>query len=190
VAAALTFAAGCGGGTRQDAGESEAIYSVAVPRATFPVRQDLAEHSEMRIVVRNLSSHTIPNIAATIQAAGGGTETDAFGYLTDAAGVQSRSRPVWVLDAGPRNGDTAAPNTWALGPLRPHRAKTFVWRVSAVRAGRYTLTYRLAGSLTGRSQLRLGDGSAPRGSFTVRVSRAPGQTRVTPGGKIVRVPAH
>ena len=189
TAATLALAAaGCGGGTRQDHGEAEATYPVTVPSATFPARQSLAEHTQMRIVVRNLGNRTIPNLAATIQAAGGGTETEAFGRLTDATGVASRSRPAWVVDDGPFNGDTAAPNTWALGPLRAHATKTFVWRVSAVRAGDYTLTYRLAGSLTGRSQLRLGNGGVPRGSFKVHVTAKPAQVRVTPAGKIVSVP--
>ena len=187
AAATLALASGCGGGARQDHGEAELKYPVAVPSATFPAHQSLAEHSEMRIVVRNLGSSTIPDLAATIQAAGGGTETEAFGFLTDASGVASRSRPAWVVNAGPYDGDTADPNTWALGPLRPHATKTFVWHVSAVRAGTYTLTYRLAGSLTGRSQLRLRDGRVPRDSFTVHVSNKPAQVRVTPDGRIVSV---
>lgn len=190
AAAALALAGGCGGGTRQDAGEQEATYPVAVAHASFPARQDLAEHAEMRIAVRNLGDRTIPNLAATIEAGGGGTEVDAFGYLTDAAGVASRSRPAWIVDEGPRGGDTAAPGTWALGPLRPHRTRTFVWHVSAVRAGSYTITYRLSGSLTGRSQLRLADGSAAGGRFIVRVNRRPAQVRVTADGRIVRVPPH
>jgi hypothetical protein len=142
----------------------------------------------MRIVVRNLGNRTIPDLAATIQAAGGGTETEAFGQLTDASGVASRSRPAWVVDDGPYGGDTSDANTWALGPLRAHATKTFVWHVSAVRAGSYALTYRLSGSLTGRSQLRLRDGGVPRGSFKVHVSAKPATVRVTPDGKIVSVP--
>jgi hypothetical protein len=188
AAATLALASGCGGGARQDHGEAEATYPVAVPSASFPTRQSLAQHSEMRIVVRNIGNRTIPDVAATIQAAGGGTETEAFGRLTDASGVASRSRPAWVVDDGPLDGDTADANTWALGPLRPHATRTFVWRVSAVRAGDYVLTYRLAGSLTGRSQLRLGDGRVPRGSFRVHVSAKPATVRVTPSGKIVSVP--
>ncbi len=189
TAAALTLAQGCGGGQRQDAGEQDARYPVEVASASFPRHQGLAEHSEMRIVVRNVGDHTIPNLAATIEAAGGsGTETEAFGYLSTDADLASRSRPVWVVDEGPRNGDTAYANTWAIGALRPHRAKAFVWRVSATRAGRYRLTYRLAGSLTGRSQLRLADGGVPAGSFAVEVTRKPREIRVTPDGRIVRLP--
>jgi len=185
-AVALVLAAGCGGGERQDAGEQDARYPVKVTSASFPNHQGLAEHSEMRIVVRNVGDRTIPNLAATIEAAGGGTETEAFGFLSGDADLASRSRPVWVVDEGPGGGDTAYANTWAIGALRPHRSKAFVWRVSATRAGRYRLTYRLAGSLTGRSQLRLSDGGVPGGSFAVEVTRKPREIRVTPDGRIVR----
>jgi hypothetical protein len=185
AAAALTLSAGCGGGTRQDAGEQDARYPVTVPSATFPARQTLAQDVAMRIAVRNIGTRTIPDVAATIEAAGSGTQAEAFARVSDAADLASRSRPVWIVNAGPFNGDTAYANTWALGPLGPNRTKTFVWRVTAVRTGSYTLVYRLSGSLTGRSQLRLGNGEPPHGSFTVNVSGRPGQVRVTPDGKIV-----
>jgi hypothetical protein len=190
AAVALALVAGCGsGGRRQDAGENAATYPVAVPSATFPAHQSLAQRSQMRIAVRNVGSRTIPNLAVTIEAAGGGTAIEAFGRALDEPGNATQSRPVWVVDQGPVNGDTSDANTWALGPLRPHRTATFVWNVAAVRSGHYVLTYRLAGSLTGRSQLRLEDGGIPRGSFKVYVTQAPAQVRVTPSGKIVPAPA-
>jgi hypothetical protein len=188
AAATLALASGCGGGARQDHGEAELNYLVAVPSATFPAKQSLAEHSEMRIVVRNLGRRTIPNLAATIGAAGGGTATEAFGFLTDAAGTASRSRPAWIVDDGPVDGDTADANTWALGRLRPHATRTFIWHVAAVRSGSYTLTYQLSGSLTGRSQLRLRNGDVPRNSFKVVVTRKAAQVHVAPDGKIVSTP--
>jgi len=186
--AALALTPGCGGGERQDAGEQDARFPVDVPSATFPRHQGLAEHTQMRIVVRNVGDHTIPNLAATIEAGGGGTETPAFGYLAGGTDLSSRGRPVWVVDAGPFGGDTAYANTWAIGALRPHRTKTLVWNVSATRAGHYRLTYRLAGSLTGHAQLRLADGGVPSGSFTVDVTPKPRRVRVTPDGRIVRLP--
>jgi hypothetical protein len=188
AAVALALAAGCGGGARQDAGERAASYPVAVPLATFPTRQSLAERTEMRIAVRNAGSDTIPNVAATIEAAGRGTTVEAFARHTDEPGVQSSSRPVWVVEAGPYSGEAANANTWALGPLRPGATKTFVWRLAAVEPGRYTLTYRLSGSLSGKSQLRLQGGAVPQGSFTVTIDAKPGRTRVLPDGRIVRVP--
>lgn len=189
AAVALTLAAGCGGDERQDAGEDDATYPVTLVSASFPARQQLAQRSELAIAVRNVGDRTIPDLAVTLEAVGGGTEVEAFGRLAEEAGLSSRSRPVWVLDEGPQSGDTAYANTWTLGPLRPDRTKTFRWRVAAVRAGRYALTYRLAGSLTGGSQLRLENGRIPRGRFDVVVSGKPAQVRVTPDGRILSQPA-
>ena len=56
-----------------------------------------------------------------------------------------------------------------------------------MRAGHYKLHYRLTGSTTGRSQLRLANGDAARGSFDVDVNGKPAVVRVTPDGKIVSV---
>jgi hypothetical protein len=188
AAVALALASGCGGGTRQDAGERALTYRVAVPHASFPAHQDLAERTAMRITVTNTGTRTIPNLTATIQAADRGTTVEAFGLHSEEGDLQSTSRPAWVVDIGPINGETAAPNTWALGRLRPRATKTFVWEVVAVHPGSYRLTYRLGGSLTGISKLELAGGGVPHGSFAVTISHRPAQVRVTPGGKIVRVP--
>ncbi len=188
AAVALALASGCGSGQRQDAGEEAATYPVVIADASFPARQTLAERSEMRIAVRNAGDRTIPNVAVTIEADGGGTAIEAFGRALDQPGNATQSRPVWIVDEGPVNGDTAYANTWALGPLRPKRTATFVWKVAAVRSGHYVLTYRLAGSLTGRSQLRRQDGGSPRGSFKVDVSQGAAQVKVTPDGRILSVP--
>jgi hypothetical protein len=189
AAALLALAGGCGGGTRQDAGEQGATYPVEVVRASFPSHQDLAQHAQLQIAVRNAGDRTIPDLAATIEAAGRGTSVAAFGRHAEGVGFASSSRPVWIVDAGPSGGDTAASNTWALGPLAPHRTRTFVWHLAAVEPGRYAITYRLSGSLSGKSQLSLPDGHAPQGTFTVAISPRAAQIRVTPGGRIVSVPA-
>lgn len=186
TAAVALALAGCGGSDDANV-EQAATYSVEIPHRSFPARQSLAERVELRIAVRNLSTRTIPNVAATIETGGGrdGTAVEAFGSRLDEPGLASRSRPVWIVDDGPLSGDTAYANTWALGPIRPHDTKTFTWSVVPVRAGRYTLDYRLTGSTSGRAQLRLANGDAAHGSFEVRVSGEPAQVRVTPGGRIV-----
>jgi hypothetical protein len=188
AAVALALGSGCGGGKRQDAGEARASYPVAVPAATFPAHQRLAQRSTLRIAVTNVGTRTIPNLAATIEAAGRGTTVEAFAGPAEAANVQSSSRPVWVIEDGPVNGDTSDANTWALGPLRPGATTTFAWRVAAVKPGRYHVTYRLSGSLTGLSTLRLRSGAVAQGSFAVAISGRPTQTQVRPDGTIVLVP--
>lgn len=189
AAVALTLAAGCGDGSGGGTDEQTALYPVAVPAATFPARQQLAEHVELRIAVRNTGRRTIPNVAAAIETDRNGTAVDAFGAASDEPQLASRSRPVWIVDEGPLSGDTAYPNVWALGAIAPGRTRTFSWRVVPVRSGRYQLRYRLFGSTSGDARLRLADGSAPHGAFTVRVSAAPPQVRVTGDGRVVRVPA-
>lgn len=188
--AAVAFAlAGCGGSSAP-APEASATYSVAIPVRSFPARQSLAEHVELRIDVTNKGTRTIPNVAATLETGSGrdGAAVVAFGSRLDEPGLASTSRPVWIVDDGPLSGDTAYANTWALGSIRPRHTRSFTWRVVPVRAGRYTLRYRLTGSTTGRSQLRLANGAAARGRFDVNVSGKPAEVRVTPDGRIVSVP--
>jgi hypothetical protein len=190
AAAAVALAlAGCGGADEPT--EQSITYSVAIPVRSFPAKQLLAQHVRLRIDVRNEGSRAIPNVAATLSTGGSadGTAVEAFGSELKGKGLASHSRPVWIVDDGPVSGDTAYANTWALGRIAPHKTRSFTWSVVPVRAGRYTLRYSLTGSTTGRSPLRLADGGAARGSFTVEVSGKPAQVRVTPGGRLVATPA-
>lgn len=161
-------------------------YSVSVPVRSFPARQLLAEHVQLRLDVKNESSRAIPNVAATISTGSGpnGAAVEAFGSRLEGKGLASHSRPVWVVDRGPVSGDSAYANTWTLGAIAPHQTRSFTWSVVPVRAGSYTLRYSLTGSTTGHSPLRLVDGGAARGAFTVRVNGKPPQVRVTPDGRI------
>ncbi len=186
AAAAVALAlAGCGGADEPQA-EQSMTYSVAIPVRSFPARQRLAKHVQLRLDVRNESSRAIPNVAATISSGGANAAAvEAFGSRLAGKGLASRSRPVWIVDDAPPSGETAYANTWALGAIEPHDTRSFTWSVVPVRAGSYTLRYSLTGSTTGRSPLRLADGGAARGSFAVRVSGKPAQVRVTQDGRIV-----
>lgn len=186
LAAGALALAGCGSSAPTP--EAAATYPVAT-QASFPARQSLAQHTELRLTVRNVGQRTIPDVVATLtmRGAADGTAVAAFGSHLAGSDLASHSRPVWIVDAGPVSGDTAYANTWALGAIRPHAARTFTWRVTPVRAGTYTIEYRLAGSTTGRSQLREANGDAARGALTVDVSGKAATVRVTPGGRIVSV---
>lgn len=186
AAAAVALAlVGCGGADKP--AEQSITYSVAIPVRSFPARQLLAEHVQLRIDVRNEGTRAIPNVAATISAGGGadGTAVDAFSSRLKGKDLASHARPVWIVDDGPASGDTAYANTWTLGAIEPHKTRSFTWSVVPVRAGRYTLRYSLTGSTTGRSPLRLANGGAAAGAFTVNVSGKPPQVRVTPAGRII-----
>lgn len=187
AAATLTFA-GCGGGERQDEGDVAGTFKVDVT-ADFPARQNLADETEMTITVKNRSGRTIPNLAATIQAAGDGTRAAAFATLDSTPGLSSASRPVWIVDHGPYSGDVAYTDTWALGPVPAGDERDFVWRVTAIKPGRYRLTYRLSGSLGSKARVVEGDGEPADGSFDVVIGRRPAQARVAANGDVVRVPA-
>jgi hypothetical protein len=186
MAVALALA-GCGGADKP--AERSMTYSVSLPVRSFPSRQLLAEHVQLRLDVKNEGSRTIPNVAATIATGSGphSASVTAFGSELEGKGLASHSRPVWIVDDGPVSGDTSYANTWTLGAIAPHRTRSFTWSVVPVRAGRYTLRYSLTGSTTGRSPLRLANGGAARGSFHVDVNGRAPTVHVTPDGRIVEV---
>jgi hypothetical protein len=170
--------AGCGGGTRQDADEPSGTFQVDVVRASFPTKQRLAEPERFVIAVRNSGTKAVPNVAVTVS---------SFSTRSDQAGLADPERAVWIIDDGPRGGDTAYTNTWALGRLAPGQTKRFVWRVTAVQPGTHTVKWQVAAGLNGKAKATLAGNRAPEGSFTVDVSSRPAQTRVDPQtGRVVR----
>ena len=184
--------ASCGGGERQDKDEAEAEgdYRVEVVDANFPTDQSLAESSELEITVRNAeSSRTVPNIAVTVK---------GFDTRLETRGIADPSRPVFVINGKPRNigtypeskeaapeGETAYTGTWALGPLRPGRQKTFKWNVTAVRAGPFRVSYEVAAGLHGKARAIGVGGKPPKGLFTGTVDAEAPKTRIAEDGRTV-----
>jgi hypothetical protein len=81
---------------------------------------------------------------------------------------------VWLLNEGPPNSTSALTNTWTVGPVPAGETRTLNWKVTAVRAGTYSLRYRVSAGLDGKAVAVSFDGSGPaKGSFIARVSRAP-----------------
>jgi hypothetical protein len=187
LSACAAFAAGCGGGTRQDAHEPDATFTVAVVHPSFPAVQAVARPATLTLAVHNTGSATIPNLAVTI---------DSFSYVSNFSELASSKRPIWVVEQGPGavpkrpvqsqavsppgGGQTAYVNTWALGPLAPARTQTFTWRVTPVKPGVYTVHYTIAAGLSGRSRARLAGGAIPHGHFTVAIATRPPATHVNP----------
>lgn len=187
VSAAAALAGGCGGGTRQDAHEPDATFTVAVINPSFPAVQAVARPTTMTLTVQNTSAATIPNVAITV---------DSFSYVSNFPELASSKRPIWVIEQGPGSvpkrpvksqaisppggGQTAYVNTWALGPLAPGRTQTFVWRVTPVKPGLYTVHYTIAAGLAGRSRARLAGGGVPHGHFKVLIAPRPPATHVNP----------
>ena len=178
--------AGCGGSPRQDEDEPDGSYRLEVTGARFPASQSIAESARMVVRVHNADSKTAPNVAVTVETDPGkpGSGTVAFGQRIDDARLSDPERPVWIVDEGPKGGDSAATNTWALGKLRAGQSKTFVWRVTAVVPGSYTIKYRISPGLNGRA--KLAGGGRTDGSFKVRIDDKPVPARVDDDGNVVR----
>jgi hypothetical protein len=162
---------GCGGGERQDKNEPSGTFDVRVVTASFPSLQHIADQSRMRIAVRNTGQQAVPNVAVTVH---GFTRRDTQPGLADP------SKPIWIVDRGPKGGDTAYVGTWALGRLAAGQTRTFEWRVTPIQPGNYKVSYEVAAGLNGKAKARGQGGNAPAGRFTVRVSGKPPQARVNP----------
>lgn len=191
VVAALV--SGCGG-SEQNAHEVKATYPVKIVKASFPSIQAIARNTKLVLKVRNTGTQTMPNVAVTL---------DSFSYVSTYPGLAANQRPVWIVNVGPGTvpkrpvqsvtvdppggGQTAYVNTWALGPLAPGASKTFVWRVTPVKAGIHSIGYVVAAGLNGNAHARVsrsgaleGAGGLPVGRFRVLVAGRPPPRYVNP----------
>jgi hypothetical protein len=192
AAACAGLAAGCGGGSMQDAHEAKGRFEMKIIGASFPSTQAVARPAQLVLRVRNTGAHTVPNVAVTV---------DSFSYTATTPELAANKRPIWAIEAGPGTkalspvesqevsppggGQTAYVNTWALGPLAPGATQTFIWKVVPVKAGKYTVSFALAAGLSGRATAVLHSGGAVHGRFAVNIAPAPPTTHVDPRtGKI------
>jgi hypothetical protein len=148
------------GAERQDEDEPKGTWKVRVTDASFPGRQRLADEVQLKITVKNEDTRAIPNLAVTV---------DGFNMRKDSPDLEERSRPVWVIDDGPVNSTTAFTNTWAVGAVPAGQTRTLVWKVAAVRAGTYSVRWKVAAGLNGKAKAAE-DGRPPGGQFIARVS--------------------
>ena len=156
---------GACGADKQDEDEPEGGIKVDVVSASFPGRQHLADEATLRIAIQNKDSREIPNLTVTV---------DGFGQRRDDPSLADPERPVWIVNEGPRNANSALTNTWTAGPVPAGETRTLNWKVTAVRAGTYSIRYRVAAGIHGKAIAESFDGSCPaKGSFIARVTRAP-----------------
>lgn len=189
----------CGGSDEpSDANEPAGTYRAKVVTAEFPTAQNLGQTSLMKLGVRNTGEEAIPAVAVTISIAGEEGQASAlpFGFRDPQPDLAQPDRPVWVLAAGyPKRAGDAAPGgaltssqkTFDLGRLEPGKTTEWVWKVSAVEAGRYAVLYRIDAGLSGTAKAETASGVAPGGSFAVRISTAPPNTIVTDSGEVVTI---
>ena len=90
---------------------------------------------------------------------------------------------------GPGGAATANKKTFDFGPLGPGETTTAIWQVTPVKAGDYTLTYRVDAGLGGEAKAVTSSGNPPEGSFHVNISDIPPRTRVNGKGEVVEIPA-
>jgi hypothetical protein len=192
----LTFAAcGGGGGERQDADEPSGKFPVDIAKAQFPTRQRLAETSYLRLAVKNTGQKTIPALAVTISIAGNQGEDSIrpFSIRSAQPGLAVPDRPVWILENGwpkyagssePAGAQTANEKTFDFGALKKGKTVDALWKVTAVKAGDYKLTYQVDAGLNGKAKAVTADGK-PAGSFVVQISDVPPQTGVNDKGEVV-----
>jgi hypothetical protein len=193
MTACLVIASGCGGGSRQDAGEAKRSFTMAIVSASFPTKQAVARPARMVLRVRNTGTRTVPDVAITV---------DSFNYTATTPELAANKRPVWAIEQGPGatasppvqsqevsapgSGQTAYVNTWALGRLAPGRTQTFSWLVVPVKPGAHTVRFAVAAGVAGRARAALSSGGAVQGRFTVNIAPAPPITHVDPKtGKLV-----
>lgn len=191
-------ACGGGSGSSEDSEERAGKYPVEISAAQFPTRQRLAQTSDLTIGVTNSGEKTLPAMAVTISLAGEAGESSIlpFSVRSSQVGLALPDRPVWVLEEGypklagedgPGGAETANKKTFDFGPLKAGESRTAVWRVTPVRAGDYTLTYRIDAGLGGKAKAVTSAGNAPEGSFVVNITDVPPRTRVNDQGQVVEI---
>ncbi len=196
---ALSIAA-CGGESSSDANEPAGKYAVKVTAASFPTEQKVGSTSLMKIGIRNTGDRTIPALTVNVSIAGkdGRGSTLPFAIRDPQPELAQPDRPVWVLaehypklagSAEPGGAETSNQKTFDFGPLKPGRSADTIWKLSAVRTGRYTLVYGIDAGLSGSARAETAGGVAPGGSFTVRIDSAPVDKEVTDSGQVIETPS-
>jgi hypothetical protein len=189
--------AACGGGS-SDANQPGGTYRVKVTDASFPTLQRLGQTSLLRLGIRNSGRKTLPALTVTFTVAGkeGVNSSLPFGVHDPQAGLALPDRPVWVLaqtyprfagSSKPGGATTSNRKTFDFGPLKPGATTEVVWKLSAVRAGKFTLLYSIDAGLSGSARALTTGNVSPGGSFATKITAALPNTEVTDNGEIVEI---
>jgi hypothetical protein len=188
----------CGGGDDSTTAEPSGSFDLRVTEASFPAKQRLGETSLLQLGIRNTGDRTVPTLAVTIGIAGKDGESSSlpFGIRSPQPELAQPDRPVWVLAATyprfagsskPGGATTANPKTFALGPLEPGETARAIWKLSAVKAGDWTLKYQVGVGLTGSAKAVTDGDVAPGGSFVAEITSELPETEVTDDGEVVEI---
>jgi hypothetical protein len=191
---------GACGESSSDANEPSGTYQVRVTEASFPAKQRLGQTSLMQLGVKNSGKKALPALAVTVSIAGkaGANSSLPFGVHDPQAGLSLPDRPVWVLaetyprlvgSSEPGGATTSNRKTFDFGPLKPGQTTRAVWKLSAVKAGHFTVLYRVNAGLSGSAKAETGkNGIAPGGSFVTEITQKLPETEVTDSGEVVEIP--
>jgi hypothetical protein len=188
--------AACGGESSSDANEQAGTYDVRVTHASFPTEQRLGQTSLLQLGVRNTGKETLPTLTVSISIAGkqGQASSLPFGVSDPQPGLAQPDRPVWVLaqtyprlvgSSDPGGASTSNRKTFSFGPLKPGATTEAVWKLSAVKAGKFTLLYDVGAGLSAEVKTRTAGGVAPGGSIATEITSALPDTEVTDSGEVV-----
>jgi hypothetical protein len=197
--AAAALLGACGGSSSSSAApEPEGTFKVKVTEAAFPTKQKLGQTALLKLGIRNTGKRTVPGLTVTFTIAGkrGVNSSIPFAIRDPQPELASPERPVWVLastyprlhgSSDPGGASTSSHRTFTFGALKPGRTTTAVWKLSAVRSGRYTLLYRIDAGLGGQAKAETTGGVAPGGSFATEISERLPETEVTDSGEVVEI---
>jgi hypothetical protein len=197
LAVAALLLNGCGESS-SDANETGGKYRVDVTGVSFPPKQRLGQTSLLHLGVRNTGTKTVPALTVTITIAGkaGADSSLPFGIHDPQPGLAQSDRPVWVLaqtyprfvgSSEPGGATTSNRKTFSFGPLKPNQSTAAVWKLSAVRPGKYTLLYTVDAGLNGEATAVTAKGKTPGGSIAAEITRELPETEVTDSGEVVEI---
>jgi hypothetical protein len=195
--AAAALLAACGGSS-SDSNEPAGTYQVKVTRASFPPQQFVGQTTLMKIDVENDGKKTVPALTVSVNIKGkeGETAQIPFSVHEPDPELANGDRPVWVLSASyprragsadPGGAETSSPGTYSFGALKPGRSVEAIWKLSAVRPGKYTIAYEVGAGLSSEVKAKTSSGVAPGGSFVTEISTELPETEVNGAGEIVEI---
>jgi hypothetical protein len=186
------------GGSSSDANQPAGTYRVTVTGASFPTLQRLGQTSLLRLGIRNSGRKTVPALAVSFTIAGmqGVNSSLPFGVRDPQTGLAQADRPVWVLaqsyprlagSSKPGGATTSNRKTFSFGPLKPGQSTNAVWKLSAVRVGKFTLLYSVDAGLSGSAKAITAGNVSPGGSFVTKITQALPETTVNDNGEVVEI---
>jgi hypothetical protein len=195
--AVAALLAACGESS-SDSNQKAGNFQVKVTDASFPARQFVGQTSLMKIDIRNTGRKTVPALSITVNVEGkeGEAAQIPFSVHDPAPGLANGDRPVWVLAAtyprlagssAPGGTGSSSPNTYSFGALKPGKTVEAVWKLSAVRPGKYTVGYEVAAGLDAQTRAKTSSGVAPGGTFVADISTELPETEVNAAGEIVEI---